>query len=74
VALVTISVSMAYGLTAAVSEPESRATLGEMPITVIDRPSSIAPCDPSSARLLQYAIANSWLSAEFDGYCRTERN
>ena len=63
-AVLTIWASAAYGMNAGL------AADGEVAATAVERPVSIEPCDPTSARMLRYAVSNSWIPSDFQGYCR----
>src|SRR5262245_47125468 len=51
----------------AVASPPGK---GRPAFVQMDNPPSSQACDPSSARLVLYAVSNGWLSDRFRQYCR----
>jgi hypothetical protein len=67
--LLAITATAAIGMTTASAGAESLAGLGASTTIVVERPVSIEPCDLASTRMLQYAVSNGWIPADFGGYC-----
>ena len=68
-ALLAVSASAAYGMSAAVAGADSPTSKGEATTSAIDGPVSSGPCDTTSAWLLQNAVANGWMPNRSAGYC-----
>jgi len=67
--ILAVSATLTYAVTVAARGAGSPAERTASDIAAADAQVSMHDCDPASARLVLYAVANGWLPAQLTGYC-----